>query len=415
MNRLIYLLLLVCEFLFAQELQTNVDNSNFFTMELLGGNTIPSSDTSPKTKYERGFMVHFGNTNANSDQNWAYQLGFPSTGITLGLIDYGNPSRIGYSISAMPFLETNVLKIKNLFLNGGLGLSFFTKKNDPIDNPLNEAITTDINWVCRLFLHYRLFTSNKINWRIGLGYLHQSNGHYKLPNDGLNSIFLSTSVQLNYKSKIILSASENNRAREKETYRNTFVSLRTGYGLNVLSKEINSPKAVYSIGFSFGKIYNKTFKYSAGFYYRFYQQYHYYIVSEGELIKNEYYHFKENPFQYATNLGAFIGAEILLSHVGVELNLGYNIYKPFYVIDRKVGQAFTYTIDGVEYTGYADLNFEYHLKQNISSRIGLKYYLFSNNNNQYYNFFIGAHLNANFWQADFNEISLGIVYNFNKK
>jgi hypothetical protein len=202
---------------------------------------------------------------------------------------------------------------------------------------------------------------------------------------------------------------------EKESHRKTFISLRTGLGANVLSRNINTPKAIYSAAFSAGLIYNKTFKYSLGFYYRYYQQYFDYIITEGELVNEEYPHFKERPFQNATNLGVFISAELLLSHLGIEFDLGYNIFKPFYVIDRRVGQASPYIWNGEEYYAYADLDFEYKLKQSISSRFGLKYYHFSTNNAQPYNFFIGGHINANLWQADFNELSVGVIYNFNYK
>jgi hypothetical protein len=413
LNRLILLVFFGCQILSAQDKDGHNDYPNFFAIEFLGGNTIPPSNTSPKTKNERGFMVHFGNNNTNNKTDWASRLGFPRTGLTLGMIDYGNPENIGYSISAMPFIETNVLKIKNLFLNGALGVSFLTKKYQIITNPKNSAITTDLNWAFRLFFHYQLITTNKINWRIGLGYMHQSNGHFRLPNDGLNSIFASTSVQLNYKSKNPLKAETEDIIQEKGQLRNTFVSFRTGLGANVFSQRINTPKAIYTAAFSGGMVYNNIIKYSAGFYYRYYQQYYHYIISEGELINEEYAHFKENPYKYATNFGVFVSAELLLSHIGIEFGIGYNIFKPFYAIDRQVGQATPYISNGQQYYANADLNFEYKLKQSFSSRLGLKYYLFSTNEAHPYNFFIGGHINANLWQADFNELSVGILYNFN--
>jgi len=413
LNRLICFLFFGCQILNAQDADSISNYPNSFAIEFLGGNTFPSSNTSPKTKNERGFMVHFGNNNTTNKKEWAYRLGFPRTGLTLGVIDFGNPSKIGYSISAMPFLETSVFKIKNLYLNAAIGMSLLTRKLDPITNPENSAITTDLNWAFRLFFHYQLITTNKINWRLGLGYMHQSNGHFRLPNDGLNSIFLSTSVQLNYKSKTSLMVEAEDQSKERGKFRNTFVSFRTGLGSHVFSTKINTPEPVYTAAFSGGLVYNKTFKYSAGFHYRYYQQFYNYIVSEGELINEEHPRFKEKPFNYATNFAVFISTELMLSHIGIEFDLAYNIFKPFYVIERQVGQASPYIYNGEEYYVYADLGLEYKLKKSISCRLGLKYYLFSTNDNHPYNFYIGAHINSNFWQADFNEASLGIVYNFN--
>ncbi len=413
MKRLLFFLFFGYQILSAQDADSIRNYPNSFAIEFLGGNTIQSSATAPKTKNERGFMIHFGNNNTNNKQEWASRLGFPRTGLTLGVIDFGNSRDIGYSISAMPFLETNVFKIKSLFLNGAIGVSLLTKKNNPFVNPENIAITTYLNWGFRLFLHYQLITTKKINWRVGLGYMHQSNGHIRLPNDGLNSTFVSTSLQLNYKSRTPLIVEAEDVSHERGQFRNTFVSLRTGLGAHVFSTKINAPEAVYTAAFSAGIVHNKTFKYSAGFYYRYYQQFYKYIVSEGELINEEFPHFKENPYKYATAFGVFVSAELQLSHIGIEFNLGYNIFKPFYVIERQVGQATPYISNGELYYAYADLGLEYKLKKSISCRLGLKYYLFSTNDEHPYNFFLGAHINSNFWQADFNEFSAGIVYNFN--
>ncbi|MGY8887293.1 MAG: acyloxyacyl hydrolase [Flavobacteriales bacterium] len=412
MNKITFILILGFQVLSAQDSGVNANRPNFFSIELLGGNTIPSSTA--ETKNEKGFMLNVGNDNSNNNQEWAFRLGVPSTGITLGLIDYGNPDVFGYSISAMPFIETNLFNIKNLFLNSAAGISFLTKKYNPVTNPENNAITTSLNWGLRAFFYYRLLTGTKINWRLGLGFIHQSNGHFSLPNDGLNSFFVSTSVQFKYKSKRVpLQDVAEKVNKERDEFRNTFVSFRSGLGANVFSRIINTPKPVYTAALSAGLIYNKTFKYSAGFYYRYYQQFYNYIVSEGELINEEYPHFKENPYKNATNFGLFISAEVILSHIGIETTLGYNIFKPFYVIERRVGQASPFISGGQLYYAKADLNFEYELKKSISARFGVKYYLFSTTKERPYNFYIGGHINGNFFQADFNEVNLGIVYNFN--
>jgi len=416
LNRFILLLLLLLfssHILFAQDEFQSKQFANFFAVELLGGNTIPPTAYSSKTKNEKGFMLHFGTNNSNNNEEWAYRLNYPRTGFSIGVNDFGNSDEIGYSVSFIPFLEFNVLKNKNLYLNTGLGTSVFTKKYNSINNANNKSITTNINWAFRLFFHYRIFHSKKIEWRLGFGYFHQSNGHVRLPNEGLNSLFASTTFQLNYKAETQLKVEEDFVTDVREKSQNTYISVRTGLGANVLSKNINTPRPVYTLAVSMGKTYNKTFKYGGGIYYRFYKQYYDHIVSEGELINEEYPHFKEKPYQCASNINVFGSLEVLLGHIALELELGYNIYKPFYVIDRKVGQAYTYYVRGEEFYALGDLDFTYKLKQNISSRLGLKYYFLTNENKNPYNFFLSANINANFGQADFNEISLGMVYNFN--
>ena len=85
MNKITFILILGFQVLSAQDAGVNANRPNFFSIELLGGNTIPSSTA--ETKNEKGFMLNFGNDNSNNNQEWAFRLGVPSTGITLGLID----------------------------------------------------------------------------------------------------------------------------------------------------------------------------------------------------------------------------------------------------------------------------------------------------------------------------------------
>ena len=64
---------------------------------------------------------------------------------------------------------------------------------------------------------------------------------------------------------------------------------------------------------------------------------------------------------------------------------------------------------------FGEYSTKYHLKQLISARMGLKYYLFGTDGVPKHNLFVGAHINANLGQADFTELSLGYVYRFIKK
>ena len=127
-------------------------------------------------------------------------------------------------------------------------------------------------------------------------------------------------------------------------------------------------------------------------------------------------HYQENPFKYSTNFGAFITSELLLGHIGFEIEIGYNFYKPFYEVEWKLNQGFYWdfeTPEGTE-TEYilGELDSYYKLKKSISARLGLKYYLINNQKSPKSNLFVACHINANLGQADFTEISLGYVHRF---
>ena len=61
------------------------------------------------------------------------------------------------------------------------------------------------------------------------------------------------------------------------------------------------------------------------------------------------------------------------------------------------------------------LNIKYDAKKAMSGRLGIKYYWISNNEAPKNNWYIGAHINSNFGEADFPEFTLGYVYQINYK
>ena len=128
----------------------------------------------------------------------------------------------------------------------------------------------------------------------------------------------------------------------------------------------------------------------------------------------------EKPYLYSSKFGVFISGELLLGHIGLEATLGYNIYKPFYETDWKLNQGFFWEITNSE--GTKELKYIYGKKEDfqkgkeaISTRLGLRYYLFTNEKAPKNNFYIGANINANLSQADFTEFSFGYVHSFGFK
>jgi hypothetical protein len=109
-------------------------------------------------------------------------------------------------------------------------------------------------------------------------------------------------------------------------------------------------------------------------------------------------------------------AEILLNHFGIEVQIAANFHKPAYPIDWRINQGWKNiprVIPAESNIVLGELDGAYKRKKLISSRMGLKYYLFGTKDAPTHNLFAGIHINANLGQADFSELSLGYVYNFN--
>ena len=178
----------------------------------------------------------------------------------------------------------------------------------------------------------------------------------------------------------------------------------------MLSEIFNDRKGIYTLALSAGRIHNGTFKFGGGIYYRFYKHYYDYIKNNEELVETTYPIFKESPFLYASSYGLFGSTELLLSHFGVEADIGITISKPAYKVDWMLNQGYDYeNAEGETIVVLGELTSYYEIKRTISSRLGLKYYFITNDKNPKHNFYIGAHINANLGQADFTELSFGYV------
>lgn len=414
-NSLLFLLFPVLIFGQADTLWKK--NTLELTPEILLGKTAASNEDFPKTRLQKQFVFNIGRDQSDNPQEWAQRLKGPKTGFSLGYTDFGNRDKLGIALTAMPFIEFKAFRQKRLKVLAGMGASYFTKKFDPEENPNNRAVTTDLSWAFRLNIYYRFWAIKNLDWRIGLGYSHHSNGHTKLFNQGYNSFLVNLSTNIKNLSKHS-PGKKSLKAVRHNSSSYSYASIRAGLGQNVLALAFNDKKGVYTIAGEYGRVYNNTFKVGIGAYYRFYEHYYDYIEGNESLVQDEreFDHFKQKPWYSSTNLGISLHGEFLLNHVGIELQLGYNIYKPAYKIDWRINQGWENPPKELpESWKLGGFNFKYKLKQYISTRLGLKYYLIGTAEAPKNNFYIGAHINANFGQADFTELSLGYIHSFGFK
>jgi hypothetical protein len=394
------------------------DNATYliWTPEFLIGQSAPSNENFPDRSPQLQAAVNLGWSQAYNQQEWARRLKGPRTGLQFAFTDYGNGSELGRSYSLMPSVDFTGFNSSRIRFFTAMGVSYFDTKYDPVTNPNNQAITTDLVWSFRASGHYVLVQGERTDWRVGLVYDHHSNGHTRLPNQGFNSFLFSLGADV-HPTASRPELQDGNWAPLKRS-RYSFAALRAGYGINVLSipEPFNDKKAVYSITAEYGQVYNNTFKWSAGVFYRFYQHYYDYIADNESLVQDgrEFDEFKTAPGWNASNISIFGSGEVLLNHVGIEVVIGVNLHKPAYKIDWRINQGWDNTPRDIpDFWQLGEFDTKYRLKQTIATRMGLKYYLWSTATPRSGNLFIGAHINANLGQADYTELSLGYVYNFN--
>ncbi len=378
------------------------NNTTFLNVDFSVGKTSPPNFNFPEINSQKSLMIGLGQTHFDKNLEWAKQFNFPETGITFSYTDFGNNLVLGQAISVLPYLDLKLFNhsTKKINLKTELGFSYFNKTFDSIDNPLNKAISLNFTWAFRTNLSYEFYKKENLELRFGIGYFHNSNGHLRLPNNGLNAFTVNISSKFCVQKRQIQFQTIDSFTENKNKNYQKYYSFRFGLGQKVFSQEDNIKKEVYILAASKGIIIDKTFKFGYGFAYRFYQDYYDFIKNDQNLSQDDFLHLKASNFALSAN------SEILLSHVGIELELGLNLYKPIYKYDYELTNG---TIKNGIYQK-PKLDWYYEIKKTVSSRLGLKYYLLNTNKSTKKNLFLGAFINANFGQADFSELSLGYVY-----
>jgi hypothetical protein len=392
--------------LFLLTLIVNAEKGNekqkaafFIQPELLIGKALPTNSNFPHTELERILSISFGKFIQDTSSSWSVFYNYPSVGVSVNYSYFGENDVFGNAYSVIPYIAISTSKKQagNFYFKIGLGTSYFTKFFNEENNPTNLAVGSKFTWTFESTIHYNIYATPLLAFSVGGGFIHHSNGHTQLPNLGLNSLLLSFSSRFYLKP---LNDQQLNGLKKpnKNRSRDYFISARTGLGYHELGGAKGSidheKRIVQSFSLSSGVVFNKLIKVSAGVTYRFYQQYYNY------LNLHQLSEMSENEFWNSSNIFIFLGCELFIGHASMDAEIGINLFKPFY-------EEFNREFED-------DSEFSYILKKTFATRLGLKVYVVSTNKNPKNNVYIGGHINANFGQADFSEVSIGYVYRFGK-
>ncbi len=296
-------------------------------------------------------------------------------------------------VSANPYVAFPVFnKSKaDYHLKIGMGVAYFNTIFDSIQNHTNLMVSSHVTWDFKLFLYRTLINKEDFSLRMGLGFSHESNGHTVIPNKGINSGLISLSGQF-YKNKNNLNQLPSRVKGKNHSPKKFFINYREGFGWHAQNEaegpQVGRIKPVYALSLSAGNIYNKHIKLRAGFTYKLYEQY------RTHLTENNIEGLSDNVTLSSSAIVAFVGTEFLMSHFSMDMEVGINLYKPFYR----------------EYNPSNKIGIS--LMKLVATRLGVNAYLFNTNKLPKHNFFVGGNINANLGKADFTEFSLGYTYTF---
>ena len=193
---LFYSMLICSTFLVAQT--TFLDRSgiraNIFTGYHFAANNVWKTKQSmdgPVIGFDIG-LVRWGLNN----QNFSNVYGKPRVGVDARIIKMNNTDTFGYCLGLLPTFEIEMMHQSKWSLHSKIsfGINFNTKGYGLLSNFDNRAIVSPVNFAFDAGLLVHAFLTQQLEINIGSGLYHVSNGSLKMPNGGINIVYLNTGI-----------------------------------------------------------------------------------------------------------------------------------------------------------------------------------------------------------------------------
>lgn len=203
---------------------------------------------------------------SSGNRLWHHENNFPDLGVSFNVIDFKNPSQLGYSFSLAPFAEIPLNKkekTSRLILRLCWGLAYLNKKFDVETNHKNIAIGSHFNSYVQFKWFWQLHLNKYLRFEPGFSFTHASNAKMKTPNLGLNVACVN--LALNFKAvqknvpRLSIDSSKSIRTPKREFF------YWTTLGIN--DREPSTDKKRLTLTNSFNLFFNKrnTHKFGLGF------------------------------------------------------------------------------------------------------------------------------------------------------
>ncbi len=143
------------------------------------------------------FEIAFSKT-ADGHQLWHHENQFPNYGLLINYQNLGNPRRLGSALATSIFFELNLHKLQNFFnmkLRFAGGLAYLTKRFDLYENHKNIALSSHVNVFVALRWSFFIKMNSHLFLIPNLQFSHVSNGRYKVPNLGINTVYPNIGFQ----------------------------------------------------------------------------------------------------------------------------------------------------------------------------------------------------------------------------
>lgn len=337
-------LFFITSFLFSQE------KSNYYIdAQIFRGNIYKHSEDVEHliTGHPEGFLVSL-NKKTTGLNEWESTYNYPDYGISIHGMDYKNPV-LGKNIAIGLHYNFYFLKRKLLFrISQGIG--FNTNPYNRETNNKNIAFGTTIldnNYFLFQYQHQNIYKN--IGFQAGFMLNHFSNGRFKAPNSGINTVVFMAGLNYNFNQPIKYIKTDSILPFSKKIKYN--FALRTG----VSEGPVNNlgQKTFYHIGLYADKRINRKSALQLGadvFFSRYLTNY---IEFLSVAFPNKP---PVDPKTDYKRIGVFVGHELFINKISLETQIGFYAYKPF----------------KYEIGFYERLGLKYYLTNKLFTGVGIK-------------------------------------------
>lgn len=279
-----------------------------------------------------------------SVQPWAKHYKKPEVYMGFLYMNLGRPNLTGQAFAAMPGFETSVktLKKSQIRFRFSTGLAYLTRKFNPYENRRNQAIGSHINGVMQGVATWeRKFVNNPWHIQLGIGLTHFSNGAFRVPNLGVNMPSL-------YFGANYLKEQRASKIRVKDTLNPYPWQVYAVYGFKERSLTQTTGFNIWSVGLTHLKHVNikRSWRFGSDIY----------LDKTHVFVKDMNAPLTGLAVPDFTELGFYVGHQLLISRVYFITDIGFYAYKP----------------SSHKYTTYQRLGFNYHFSQRAYVLTALK-------------------------------------------
>ena len=319
---------------------------------------------------------------------WQSLFAYPQCGVSLFYGITGNPDILGNFFGAVPSMQFNFGKSNIKWtIRMGTGLAYFFTPYHPEDNPKNMMIGSKINNLSFISTSINYMFKDRAGIFAGISSLHSSNGHYQVPNLGINSVNVHGGIRLQLLRTNMFKL--NNKPVIEKMFR---INIRTGVGIHEFArtlKPIGGDKKYIVFGDVFlsrylGYLHNFMFGISVKHYTDYYE-----FITGNEI-------YPSNHALKSSVLTLFLGDELMMGRLGFAFQGGLDVYNPFFK-----------EYDYYKKRNNPEMTFFKYLRTSTSTRIGFQYHFLDPADFTRDDLYIGLFIKAHFGLADFIGLSLG--------